>query len=87
MVLGRPLPNPACCACGSHSELIAGYVVRLHTRLSTFTIEARPLIVGKKGLYSYFRDEAGVIRFEPESGTSAGAESRRWSAELHDDVR
>ena len=65
-------------------QILAGYVVRLHTRSSAFTIEARPLVVGKTGLFSYFRDEAGVIRFEPEPGKPAGAESRRWTAVLDD---
>ena len=65
-----------------HDEIVAGYVVRLRTRSSAFTIEARPLVVGKTGLFSYFRDEAGIIRFEPEPGKLAGAESRRWSALL-----
>jgi len=65
-------------------EIVAGYVVRLHTRSSAFTIEAKPLVVGKTGLFSYFRDEAGVIRFEPEPGKPAGDESRRWTAPLDD---
>jgi len=66
---------------------IVGYVVRLHTRSTAFTIEARPLIAGKTGLFSYFRDEAGVIRFEPEPSRPAGAESRRWNSTLPSELR
>ena len=48
----------------------------------TGRINGRKVVV-----FSYFRDEAGVVRFEPEPGKPAGAESRRWSVPLPDDLR
>jgi hypothetical protein len=57
-------------------QTAVGYRLRLHVRSSTFTIEARPSVIGKTGLLSFFRDEAGMIRFEPDPGKIANAESR-----------
>jgi hypothetical protein len=45
-------------------QIVVGYVLRAHVQSSTFTLEAQPVKVGKTGLFSYFRDDAGVIRFE-----------------------
>jgi len=61
---------------------VFGYTVRLHVRPSVFTIEAHPLTPGKTGGFSFFRDEDGVVRFEPELGKPASAESRPWNPPL-----
>lgn len=65
-------------------QVVGGYKVRVHVRSSRFTIEATPLIVGKTGLFSFFRDELGVVRYEPALGQPAGADSRRWSQALEE---
>ncbi len=58
-------------------EVIAGYVFKLHVRSTTFTIEAQPFRWGETGTLSFFRDEAGVIRFDA-SGPNADANSSPW---------
>ena len=55
-------------------QVVAGYILRAHVQSATFMIEAQPVEVGKTGFFSYFRDEAGVIRFEMDK--RATAESR-----------
>jgi len=51
--------------------------MKAHVSLSGFTIEAYPVEVGKTGLFSFFRDESGVIRFET-LGRRANAASRPY---------
>jgi hypothetical protein len=58
---------------------VFGYVIKLHAGSSTFTIEAEPAKPGKTGGFSFFRDEDGIVRFEPELGRPASAKSRQWS--------
>lgn len=59
------------------NEIIAGYVFKVHVRSTTFTIEAHPFKWGETGTISFFRDEAGVVRFDA-SGRNADANSRPW---------
>ena len=62
-----------------HVEVASGYALRLNTQDSAFTIEAEPIRAGRTGTFSFFRDDSGVIRFEPELGKPAGKHSRPWS--------
>jgi hypothetical protein len=57
------------------SQIVAGYVLKLHLQSTSFSIDARPVKAGVTGLLSYFRDATGVIRFDT-SGKGANAESR-----------
>jgi hypothetical protein len=57
------------------NQVAVGYILRAHVLSSSFTIEAQPMKPGETGLFSYFRDEAGVIRFETD-GKRASAGSR-----------
>jgi len=61
-----------------HAQIAEGYTLKLHVRSSDFTIEAEPVQPGKTGTFSFFRDKAGVIRWNPELGQPAGEQSRRW---------
>lgn len=70
-----------------HEQTAAGYVLRLHVQSTAFTIEARPLNVPKTGLFSFFRDESGEVRFEPDLGKAASAKSRRWSPTIPEEPR
>jgi hypothetical protein len=45
-------------------QIAVGYTLQAHVQSSNFTIEAQPVKVGRNGLFSYFRDETGAIRFE-----------------------
>ena len=63
-------------------QIAAGYILRLHIQSSTFTIEANPVQVGKTGLFSFFRDKFGIVRFEPEIGKPANENSRPWGRAL-----
>jgi len=45
-------------------QVAFGYVLIAHVHSSRFTIEARPAEPGRTGLFSYFLDEAGIVRFE-----------------------
>jgi hypothetical protein len=45
-------------------QIAVGYVLVAHVHSSRFTIEARPAEPGKTGLFSYFLDEGGIVRFE-----------------------
>jgi hypothetical protein len=47
-----------------HGKTTSGYVFTAHVRSSGFTVEAHPAEPGKTGLFSYFLDDAGVVRFE-----------------------
>ena len=56
-------------------QAAAGYIFRAHIESSGFTIEAHPMKFGKTGLFSYFRDSTGTLRFEMD-GRRATAQSR-----------
>lgn len=58
-------------------QSIAGHAFKLHIHSTNFTIMAQPLKWGKTGTISFFRDEAGVIRFDA-SGRKANESSRPW---------
>lgn len=58
-------------------QSIAGYVFKLHIQSTNFTLLAEPLRWGETGTISFFRDEAGVLRFDP-SGRNANEGSRPW---------
>jgi len=58
----------------------AGYLLALHAGPSGFTITADPVKPGKTGIFSFFRDETGSLRFEPQIGRSASINSRLWGA-------
>jgi len=45
-------------------QIAFGYVLTPHVRSTRFAIGARPVEPGKTGLFSYYLDEAGVVRFE-----------------------
>jgi hypothetical protein len=64
-------------------QVVVGYILRLHVRSTNYTIEAQPVKVGETGLLSYFRDEAGLIRFDI-SGKKANAQSRPMAQSLID---
>ena len=66
-------------------QIAAGYILRLHMQSSTFTIEAKPAEVAKTGLFSFFRDKSGIVRFEPELGKPANEKSRPWGRALLDE--
>jgi hypothetical protein len=61
-------------------RVIAGYIFKAHVRAGSFTVEARPVKVGKSGLFSLFRDEEGIVRFEPVLGRPADGNSRPWGS-------
>lgn len=65
-----------------HDQTVVGYVLTLHVRSALFTITATPLHAWETGTFSFFRDESGVVRFEPETGKQANAQSRRWGPAL-----
>jgi len=56
-------------------KVVAGYVLKAHNSGANFTIEARPETPGKTGLYTYFRDSSGTIRFA-DGVKAADADSR-----------
>jgi len=58
-----------------HEQIMHGYILTAYVKAATFTVEARPLEIGKTGLFSYIRDETGVIRFEMD-GKRPNAGSR-----------
>ena len=60
-------------------QVVVGYILKAHVQSTSFSIAARPIEVGSTGGFAYFRDEAGLIRFEPELGKTAGPESRLWT--------
>jgi hypothetical protein len=45
-------------------QVLFGYALTARLESSGFTVAAEPAEFGKTGLLSYFRDQAGVIRFE-----------------------
>lgn len=54
---------------------VCGYILIAHLHSSAFSIEARPISPGKTGLFTYFRDDAGVLRVEVGE-EKAGPKSR-----------
>lgn len=56
-------------------RVLVGYVLRANVHSSAFTIGAQPVKLGVTGVFTYFRDESGVVRFEMD-GKSANAMSR-----------
>jgi len=56
-----------------------GYMFTAHIHGTTFVIEAQPVKAGTTGLFSFFRDDKGAIRFERYMGKPATAHSPLWS--------
>ena len=59
-------------------QIVVGYTVRARVEPSGFTLEAQPVEFGKTGLFSFFRDRDGVIRFNA-SGERVGPGSRPFN--------
>jgi hypothetical protein len=68
-------------------QVATGYVLKLHVRSASYIIDARPLKAGQTGVFSFLRDEGGVVRFEPNIGKPATAESPRWSPPVSEGQR
>jgi len=56
---------------------VSGYILRPRVSRSGFTIAADPVEVGKTGLFFFFREETGMIRYEVDK--PAGKFSKPWS--------